>query len=523
MNNLFLGIDVSTQGAKAVVLDWSDKSIIYKYKIDYDNDLPQYKTINGVITDNKTGSSESDPLMWIDAINLLFANLSSSKEVQINNIKAISVSGQQHGLVALDKYGNLSRSTSKLWNDFSTKKECKILTDFIGGKKNMINEIANTQRTGYTASKILNMSINEKNSYDNTKTFLLVHNYINWYLTGGVSCMEYGDASGTALWDPITKTWSNKLINFISEDLKLKLPNVYSPTNAIGLISKELVAKYNFPNNCMIDAGSGDNMYGAIGTGNTKEGIVTISLGTSGTAYTFMKEPYIDRDGEIACFCDSTGNYLPLVCVSNMANGYTEFLKSNSISHSNFEKLILESPPGNKGNIIIPWFKGERTPDIPNASAIYFGFTPKELNKKNIARGILEGHINNLHYGFSKLPVNPKIIHLTGGLSNSISWCQTISDIFDCETIRVDGEGAAIGAAIHSIWVWLRENKSSIEISEICEPFINYDLSMTCKPRNEFKNVYIKQRRLFKALSNRMRNTGKDENPFEIRGLFLNK
>ena len=110
MNNLFLGIDVSTQGAKAVVLDWPDKSIIYKYKIDYDNDLPQYKTINGVITDNKTGSSESDPLMWIDAINLLFANLSSSKEVQINNIKAISVSGQQHGLVALDKYGNLSRA-----------------------------------------------------------------------------------------------------------------------------------------------------------------------------------------------------------------------------------------------------------------------------------------------------------------------------------------------------------------------------------------------------------------------------
>ena len=523
MNKLILGIDVSTQGAKVVVLDLQSKSQIYVDKINYDKDLALYGTKNGttVSKDYQKGSAESDPIMWLDALNLLLERMSKSKDIDIKNIKAISVSGQQHGLVCVDENGNLSRKTAKLWNDYTTEKECRILTDFVGGKKKMIDEVANTQRAGYTASKILSLVKNESQIYKKTAIFLLPHNFVNWYLTGGVFAMEYGDASGTGIWNPVSKSWSKKLVNFIATDLKLKLPPVKTPTQPIGTISYELTAKYGFPEDCIIDAGSGDNMYGAIGSGNVKNGVVTISLGTSGTAYTFMSKPYIDPEGEIACFCDSTGNYLPLLCVSNMAGSYNEFLESNTITHKIFEDLISESVPGNNGNMIIPWFEGERTPDIPDACATYFGFKPRDLNKVNIARGILEGSIQNLYNGFKKLPLKPNIIHLTGGLSQSKSWCQAVADIFNCETINIKGEGAALGAAIHAAWVLQMQDGKDIDIAEVCEPYIEFNHSMLHKPRSKFKNTYKAQKKLFEALTKKIKATDDGQNLFDLKNRII--
>ena len=156
-----------------------------------------------------------------------------------------------------------------------------------------------------------------------------------------------------------------------------KLPDVRSSTKSIGRVSNKLVDCFGFAPECKVDAGSGDNMLGAIGTGNVELGVVTISLGSSGTAYTFMDDLFVDPDGEIACFCDSTGNYLPLLCVSNMANGYNDFLSTNSLSHTQFDELISITPPGNQGKLLIPWFDGERTPDIPLAAPLYFGFRKK--------------------------------------------------------------------------------------------------------------------------------------------------
>ena len=265
----------------------------------------------------------------------------------------------------------------------------------------------------------------------------------------------------------------------------------------------------------------GDNMYGAIGTGNVKNGIVTISLGTSGTAYTYMSQPYIDPEGEIACFCDSTGNYLPLLCVSNMANSYNEFLESNALTHKNFEDLISKSDPGNNGNMIIPWFEGERTPDIPDACATYFGFKPRDLNKVNIARGILEGTIQNLYNGFKKLPLKPNIIHLTGGLSQSKSWCQAVADIFNCETINIKGEGAALGAAIHAAWVLQMQDGKDIDIAEVCEPYIEFNHSMLHKPRGKFKNTYKAQKKLFGALTKKIKATDDGQNLFDLKNRII--
>ena len=137
MDRLFAGLDISTQSAKLVLLNWARGDIVYEDSLNYDLDLPKYDTKNGIIFNEDSSVSESDPLMWIEAVDVLFKRL-KNKSMPTDQIKSISVSGQQHGLVALDKKGKLSRSSSKLWNDFSTQRECDLLEDSLGGRSKMI-------------------------------------------------------------------------------------------------------------------------------------------------------------------------------------------------------------------------------------------------------------------------------------------------------------------------------------------------------------------------------------------------
>ncbi len=519
MKNLFAGLDISTQSCKLVVIHTHSQEVVFVDSVNYDRDLPQYNTHNGVMRDMPEGVSESDPHMWLEAVDMVFGRLKASG-LPVAEIGCISVSGQQHGLVALDSDGRLTRKTSKLWNDFSTLEECSILTDRAGGAETMILEVGNSQRTGYTAPKILHMLRHEPESYAATTTFFLVHNFINWYLTGGVRVMEPGDTSGMALWNPKTGQWSEKILNAIDPTLKEKLPPVRASDKPIGLIAPHLTERFGFSKDCCIDAGSGDNMYGAVGTGNVETGIVTISLGTSGTAYSFMEEPYIDPEGEIAAFCDSTGNYLPLLCVSNLANGYNQILRQFNLNHAEFNNVVQQTPPGNSGKLLIPWYEGERTPDVPLAAPLYFGFRLDDFTRENLCRAVLEGHILNLYDGFRRMPVQVKEIRLTGGMSGSEAWCQTIADVFEAEAIPVEGEGAALGAALHAAWVWKKENGESIPLVELAKPFVILNEARRKKPRSAPVSAHRTQKELFRALSSRIRGKRADD-PFALRNHLL--
>ncbi|MBD3352181.1 MAG: xylulokinase [Candidatus Lokiarchaeota archaeon] len=516
MSDLFAGLDVSTQSCKLIVIDYDEKTSIFLDSVNYDRDLPKYNTENGARKEAGFGVSESDPNMWIDAIHILFRRLQDKIKADISKIKSISVSGQQHGLVTIDKNGDLSRKYSKLWNDFSTVEECEILTKQVGGEEKMIELIGNTQRTGYTAPKIFHMVRNEPENYKNTETIFLVHNYINWILTGGnnggIVAMESGDVSGSALWDPVSKHWADTVISAIAPDLKQKLPPVKNNREFLGNIGKEFVKKYGFSTECKIASGSGDNMMGAIGTGNYTEGVVTISLGTSGTAYTFMKDVYVDPKGEIACFCDATGNYLPLLCVSNMANGYEAYLKTFKFDHQSFDEALQDSEPGNGGKVLCPWFEGERTPDLPQAAPIYFGFTKvDDFMTDSLMRALMEGPILNLYDGFQRLPVNPQEIRLTGGISKSAVWRETIANIFNCDVVHVLGEAAAMGAALHAAWSYYKDKN----INEIALPFIDLDESSRIEPDPALVKRYKDLVEIFTAVSRRIRGLDADD-PFKL-------
>ena len=520
---LFAGLDVSTQGCKLVVIDPVASSVRHVDHIDYDRDLPHYGTRQGAVPGLGEGVSESDPRMWIEAVDRLLGRIPET-DAAPSRIRCLSVSGQQHGLVALAADGTLARSRSKLWNDFSTAEECRVLTDAVGGIEAMIAEVGNSQRTGYTAPKILHMRRHEPEAYAKARTLFLVHNYVNWYLTGGpdggVRIMEPGDTSGMALWHPATGRWSEQVVAAIDPDLPAKLPPVAPSDRTIGTIAPGLAARFGLPPDCRIDAGSGDNMYGAVGTGNIEPGIVTVSLGTSGTAYTCTSEPFIDPLGEIAAFCDSTGRQLPLLCVSNMANGYNAVLEQFGLSHTEFDEIVGRTPAGNRGRVLVPWYVGERTPDLPFAAPVYFGFDLSDFGPETLCRAVLEGHVLNIYEGFTRIPVVPREIRLTGGLSKSPSWCQTVADIFEVEAVPVEGEGAALGAAIHAAWVWYREAGTEQPLGEVAAPFILLDEARRSSPNPGRVSSFRILKRLSRALSRRVR--GLDgEDPFEVRRELL--
>ena len=198
-------------------------------------------------------------------------------------IKAIGVSGQQHGLVVLDENDEVIRP-AKLWCDTSTVEQCQQFSDEFGGPSGLIKISGNNMLPGYTVPKVLWLKQNEPESYNRVRSVLLPHDYINFWLTG-VKKMEYGDASGTGLLNIRKREWCKDLVDFVGSEMQDMLPEVGSSLSIHGEVIPEVQKECGLPGGVVVSAGGGDNMMGAIGTGNVKSGVITASFGTSGTLY----------------------------------------------------------------------------------------------------------------------------------------------------------------------------------------------------------------------------------------------
>jgi xylulokinase len=207
-----------------------------------------------------------------------------------------------------------------------------------------------------------------------------------------------------------------------------------------------------------------------------------------------------------------------LLCISNLSNGYEAILKQYKINHEEFNEIIKKTDPGNGGKILCPWYEGERTPDLPEAVPIYFGFELNDFTKENLCRAVLEGHVMNLYEGFLKLPVKPVEIRLTGGISKSEVWRYTIANIFNCDVVPVLGEGAALGAALHAAWTYYKEKT----INEIADPFIFINEKLRIKPDPKIVDVYNDFIPIYLSVSKRIRGL-KSENPFKLCKKFMEK
>src|SRR5687768_4663582 len=463
MRSLVIGIDSGTQSTKTLVVDAKNGKVLGGASEAYD-----------LLPNLPPGAKEQHPQTWRDATLKTIRKALKQAGVKSAEIKAIGVSGQQHGFVPLDENGEVIRP-AKLWCDTSTTAECDEIMEKLGGFKATVREIGNAVLPGFTASKILWLKKNEPKNFARLASVLLPHDYLNFWLTGE-KFMEYGDASGTALLDVRKRKWSRAVLDAIDPELESKLPPLISSDRPAGTLQPSTAKELGLSADVLVSAGGGDNMMGAIGTGNTSPGVITASFGTSGTIYACAGKPVIDPKGEIAAFCDSTNQWLPLLCTMNVTVA-TEMVRNDfKLDHAKFNSVATSAPPGCDGLLLLPYLEGERTPNIPAGTGVFFGVTTRTFTAEHFARAAMEGVTLGMNYGLQRLRelgVEPTQIRATGGGAKSKLWRQIMADVFNAEVVTLKvSEGAAYGAALQALWCWRNEQGEKIGIQEITEKFV---------------------------------------------------
>lgn len=468
---IVIGIDVGTQSTKTICYDTVARAIVASSQASHDL----------IVRDD--GSREQEASWWIDAIVACFKNF--PREVR-EAVIAIGVSGQQHGFVPVDAKGEVLYPV-KLWNDTSTALECTELTQELGGDAVMLAREGNLMLPGYTASKILWFKKNHPALYARMAKILLPHDYVNYFLTGSYT-MEYGDASGTALLDIRTRTWSKRILEAIDPDRDLReaLPGLIDADACAGRVSAKAAKSLGIPEGVFVSSGGGDNMMGAIGTGTVHDGTLTMSLGTSGTIYGASDKPLVDPQGLLAAFCSSSGNWLPLLCTMNctVASEVTRSLFSKGVKE--FDACAMRAPIGCEGVVMLPYFNGERTPNYPRGKGCLMGFSIDTMSEANISRAAMESSIFGLKLGlqsFQGLGYSPKEIRLIGGGAKSMVWRQMVADICDLPVVvpRIT-EAAALGGALQAWWGLLHSKGETVGLGEIVADHVSLDEGSACLP-----------------------------------------
>ncbi len=481
MRELFIGIDSGTQSTKSLVVDGKNGKVLGSAQRAY-----------GLIPGLPAGAKEQHPETWRKATAATIkASLKAAKASSVE-VKGIGVSGQQHGFVPMDKNGDIIRPAI-LWCDTTTTAQCEQITSKLGGLKRTISRIGNAILPGFTASKVAWLKKHEPKNFKRLATVLLPHDYLNWWLTGN-AVMECGDASGTALFDVKNRRWSSSVIKSIDAGLADKLPPIIPSDQPAGPLSAATAKSLGLSANVLVSAGGGDNMMGAIGTGNTRSGIVTASFGTSGTIYACAAKPVIDPLGEIAAFCDSTNRWLPLLCTMNVTVATEMVRKHYGFSHQQYEKAASKVSPGSEGLLLLPYLEGERTPNVPNGTGVWFGANTRTHRDGHFARAALEGVTLGMNYGLRRLAqlgVKARQIRATGGGANSKIWRQIMADVFDAEVVTLAvSEGAAFGAALQAMWCWRNNHGENIAINDISDRFVKLNSRESACPRKHNVAIY---------------------------------
>lgn len=492
----FIGIDSGTQSTKAIVVDLDTGRILASSQQSY-----------GLIKGLPPGHLEQHPKTWIDAVNRTVAQCLAKLGAKRKNVRGIGVSGQQHGLVALDAKDQIVRP-AKLWCDTSTQEQCEQIAHQFGGHPGVIHLAGNAMLPGYTIPKLLWMKQKEPGNFARTKTILLPHDYINFWLTG-VKRMEYGDASGMGILNVRTRQWCREIIDFVDLRVRDMLPPLGSSREAHGSLRPELAKKWGLSGSVIVSAGGGDNMMGAIGTGNIKPGVVTASLGTSGTLYGVAAAPVVDGEGEVAAFCDSTDQWLPLVCTMNVTVVTERIREMFGWDHRKLEAAIKSVPAGADGLLLLPYLNGERTPNLPNGTGVLHGMRTTNTTPAHFARAAVEGATLGLAYGlkrFRELGMAPKEIRLTGGGSRSPVWRQIAADAFGCPVVTLTtSEGAALGAAIQAAFA---QADGKLGYENLCSRLVKRDEMTRCAPNRRNRDRYAAQLERQMELTDRLQQTG---------------
>lgn len=477
--SLYLGIDLGTQSLKVVVYDTIERAVVA-------NGASELQLVS-----RPDGTREQLAQWWIQALHLAMQQLEPAVR---EGIEAIGVSGQQHGFTPVAANGEVLAPV-KLWCDTATTAECDEITAAFGGADRCIDEVGNPILPGYTASKIRWLRNNNRSAYDAMASIMLPHDYLNFYLTGE-RYMECGDASGTGLLDIRSREWHVGMLHAVDNerDLGACLPRLIGAGEIGGQLLPAIAEVLGLPAGIPVVSGGGDNMMAAMGTGNVLPGRLTMSLGTSGTMFAYSDTPCIDPQGDLAGFCSSDGGWLPLLCTMNCTVA-TELARDLfRMEISKLEHVVSESRPGANGVTLLPFYNGERTPNLPNGKGCIMGLDVDNMTQANIMQASMEAAVFGLRVGldaFARVGCDITDIRLTGGGSKSPSWRQMIADTFGLpvRVLQLD-EGAALGAAMNAMLVHQGLGEDKTTAAALIDEHILFDESKTAVPNPDTAEIY---------------------------------
>ena len=436
--SLVLGVDVSTTATKAVLQD-GEGTVAAVGSSEY-----PYETPNPLW-------SEQDPSLWWDAVGVAIRAALDEAGVDGSAVEAVGLTGQMHGLVALDARDEVLRPAI-LWNDQRTQAECDLIRELVG-RERLIATTGNDALTGFTAPKLLWVKRNEPDVWRAIAHVLLPKDLVRLRLTGE-HAVDKADGSGTILFDLADRDWSTDIVETLRIDREW-LPETFEGPAPTGAVTESAAAATGLKAGTPVVAGGGDQSAAAVGLGSVAPGISSLSLGTSGVLFATTDGPAIEPEGRLHAFCHAVPDRWHLMGVMLSAAGSLRWYRDALAPDAGFDELVEEAaqaPPGSGGLLFLPYLTGERTPHPdPLAKGAFVGLTVNH-GRAHLTRAVLEGvafgmrDMLGLMTG-AGLPAMSEI-RATGGGVRSALWRQILADVLGAAIVTTsNAEGAAQGAA----------------------------------------------------------------------------
>ncbi len=512
---MFLGLDSSTQSLTAVVIQADTSRIDCQVSVNFGSEIPGYQSPSGFIPGGKGGEVHANPLMWLDALDLLLSRLSSVTD--LSKIKCISGSGQQHGSVYLDgKFDellakldpsldlasqispHLTRKTSPIWMDTSTGAECAEITESLGGPGEICRRSGSVAIERFSGPQIRKFFKTEPDAYAETGRIHLVSSFMASILAGKSVPIDFGDGAGMNLLNLARLGWDTDLLAATAPDLEKRLLPPAATTTIQGGISKYFCSKYGFSENCQVALFTGDNPASLVGMGATSPGNVVISLGTSDTFFAAMPGPKTDPNGYGHVFGNPAGGFMSLICFRNGSLAREALRDKLGVDWSAFDQDELATTASHAGeNLMLPFYGPEITPRHDFTEPVLNG--SEEFESGAIpalqVRALLEGQFLNMRLHSQWMGVKAERIRLTGGASKNDGIAQMVANIFQCPVERLDvSNSAALGAAL------VAATACGHNLPALQEKFCEASPGSILQPDAVLRDVYDKALERFKTL-----------------------
>ncbi|MBN2575796.1 MAG: carbohydrate kinase [Deltaproteobacteria bacterium] len=468
---LHLGLDSSTQSLSALVIDTDTGKVVADRSVNFGVRLPHYRSPNGFLANSDAAIKHADPLMWVEALELVLEDLRDSG-VDLGRVAGISGAGQQHGSVYLAKSVDaaggwslaaplyeqvsplLSRKTAPIWMDSSTSAECAEIAAALGGDERVAAITGSRATLRFTGPQIRRFFKTSPAEWGKTVEIHLVSSFVASLLAGRSAGIDLGDGAGMNLLDLATGTWSQALLDATAPGLrdKLKTP-VPSPT-VVGEITGYFVKKYGFAKGTKIVAFTGDNPSSLIGMGASKPGTAVISLGTSDTVFAAMASQRTDPRGYGSVFGNPAGGFMSLACFSNGSLAREEIAKRFGLSWDAFASAIVDkTKPGNGGNLLLPYFVPEITPRLLKPEPRWFGREAFVAGKDAAAaaRAVVEAQALSMRLHSDWIGEKMHTVLVTGGASRNRGLLRVLADVFQATIIPLSvANSSALGGALRA-------------------------------------------------------------------------